>query len=333
MRSGNLGGYLNEYYANYKSWFIITTMIKSHNIVNFEGSSIENAVKSDFGFDIKNAEKITKGYASQVYKANLGDNVVFIRINKDPNVFEVEQLGYKIFEEKSIPVPKIIAYKEKPISIGQPTVIMTSAIGETIGEAKPSQEEKDIIYEHVGQILKKINETKLEGFGPLTVKDNALVGKFTNWEQYCESENERHNKALDFCVENNFVTNEEANKIRNLYREIESIDFGQASLLHKDMHQGHFFVQGTDVTGIIDLGAIMAGDPRYDIAMSLVFQNPRQQEHFKKGYNNDLVNGPMVNKYMITIIIRKLYFRSKQEIKGNIEKLLLPLKEALGKLE
>jgi len=307
-------------------------MIKSHNIVNFEGSSIENAVKSDFGLDIINVEKITKGYASQVYKANLVDNVVFIRINKDPNVFEVEHLGYKIFEEKGIPVPKIIAYKEKPVSIGQPTMIMTSAIGETIGEAKLSQEQNDIIYEQLGEILRKINETKLEGFGQLKVKNNTLIGEFADWKQYCESQNERHNKALDLCVNNNFVTNEEADKIRNIYKEIELLDFGQASLLHKYIYQCHFIVKVTDVTGIIDLGSIMAGDPRYDIAMSLVFQNPRQQEHFKKGYNDDLVNDPMVNKYMITIIIRKLYFRSKQEIKGNIEKLLLPLKSCLNKL-
>jgi aminoglycoside phosphotransferase (APT) family kinase protein len=307
-------------------------MIESHNIVNFEKNSIENFIKSDFGFNIKNAEKITKGYASQVYKADFENNVVFIRINKDPNVFEVEQLGYKIFEEKGIPVPKIIAYKEKPVSIGQPTVIMTSAIGETIGEAKPSQEQEDIIYEQLGEILRKINETKLEGFGQLMVKNNTLVGKYSSWKEYSESQNERNNKALDFCVKNNFVTNEEADKIRGLYKEIELLDFGQASLLHKDIHQSHFFVQGSDVTGIIDLGSIIAGDPRYDMAMSLVFQNPRQQEHFKKGYDNDLVNDPMVNKYMITIMIRKLYFRSKPEIKGNVDILLQPLKDSLSKL-
>jgi aminoglycoside phosphotransferase (APT) family kinase protein len=306
-------------------------MIESHNVAKLEGNSIENAVKSDFDLNIKDAEKITKGYSSQVYKANLDDSIVFVRINKDPNVFEVEQLGYKIFEEKGIPVPKIIAYKEKPVSIGQPTMIMTSAVGQTIDEAKPSQEQSDTIYENVGKILSKINETKLEGFGPLTVKNDVLVGKFANWNEYCESQNEHDNKALNFCVDKNFVTNEEANKIRNLYKEIELLNFGKASLLHKDIHQNHFFVQGSEVTGIIDLGSIMAGDPRYDIALSLVFQKPRQQEHFKKGYG-ELANDPIINKYMATIIIRKLFFRSKQEIQGNVEKLLIPLKETLAKI-
>lgn len=307
-------------------------MIESHNIVNFDGNSIENAVKSDFGLDIKNAEKITKGYASQVYKAELDNNIVFIRINKDPNIFEVEQLGYKLFNEKGIPVPKIIAYKEKPVSIGQPTVIMTSAVGKIIKEAQPTEEQNDTIYENVGQILRKINETKLEGFGPLTVRNNTLVGKFASWKEYYEAQNEYNNRALDFCVQNNFVTNEEADKIRNIYKEIELINFGKASLLHRDMHHVHFFVRGSDVTGVIDLGSIMAGDPRYDIAMSLFFQNPRQQEHFKKGYSGDLVNDPMVDKYLMTIIIRKLYFRSKQEIKGNVDIVIPKLQDALGKI-
>ena len=307
-------------------------MIEAHNLTKLEGNSFERAIRDDFGFDIKNAEKITKGYQSQVYKAKLENEIVFIRINKDPNVFEVEQLAYKIFEEKGVPVPKIISYNEKPTSIGQPTMIMTSAVGENINEAKPSQEQNDIIYENLGEISKKINETKLEGFGQLIVKDDTLIGKFSNWNEYCKSQDEHHKKALDFCVNNNFVKNEEANKIKNLYKEIEQLDFGKASLLHRDMHQNHFFVQGSNIRGIIDLGSLMAGDPRYDIAMSLVFQNPRQQEHFKKGYGK-LAEDPMVNKYMITIIIRKLYFRSKQEIKGNVDVLLSPLKDSLIKLK
>lgn len=308
-------------------------MIEAHNVTKLEGNSFERAIQDDFGFEIKNSEKITKGYQSQVYKANLDNEIVFIRINKDPNVFEVEQLAYKIFEGKGIPVPKIISYKEKPTSIGQPTIIMTSAVGENVNEVKPSQEQNDIIYENLGEILRKINETKLEGFGQLEVKNNTLVGKFSSWNEYCKSQDEHHRRALDFCLNNNFITNEEVDKIKNIYEEIEQLDFVKASLLHRDIHQNHFFVQGTKITGIIDLGSLMAGDPRYDIAMSLVFQNPRQQEHFLKGYNSDLTHDSMVNKYLITILIRKLYFRSKQEIKGNVNALLSPLKDSLIKLK
>jgi aminoglycoside phosphotransferase (APT) family kinase protein len=259
--------------------------------------------------------------------------VVFIRINKDPNVFEVEQIGYKIFEEKGIPAPKIIAYNANPASIGYPTIIMTSAVGTTFGQARLSQGEQDIVYEKLGGLLKKINETKLEGFGQLKVEDNKLVGQFSSWKEYSESQDEYHHRALDFCVENGFVTNQEAEKIIDIYKEIPLSSIGKASLLHRDIHRGHFFVTGTEVTGIIDLGSIMAGDPRYDVAMALVFQDSNQQDYFKKGYHDALVDDPMVNKYMITIFIRKLFFRSRQEIKGNVEVLLLPLKASLEKLQ
>lgn len=306
-------------------------MIEAHNITNLEGNSLEQAVKSDFGLDINNSEKIIKGYSSQVYKAELDGKTVFIRMNKDKNVFEVEQLGYKIFEEQGIPVPKIITYKENPPSIGYPTMIMSGALGKTLGESKLSQEEKNIVYEKVGEFLNKINKTKLKGFGPLRVENSKLVGKFSSWKEYCKSQEEYQNKALDFCLNSKFITNDEASKITKIYEEVFSLDFRDASLLHRDIHQGHFFVEGTNITGIIDLGSIMAGDPRYDIAMGMVFAPKEHQEFLKKGYG-DLANDPIVNKYMITIFVRKIFFRSKEEIKGNVNILLLPLKESLEKI-
>jgi aminoglycoside phosphotransferase (APT) family kinase protein len=306
-------------------------MIEAHNITNLEGNSLENAIKEDFGFEVTNLEKITKGYASQVYKASLEGKEVFIRINKDPNVFEVEEVGYKIFEEKGIPVPKIIAYKENPKSIGYPTMIMSSAEGTVLGEANVSLEQKDIIYEKLGKLLKKIHETKLKGFGSLRVENEKLVGKHSTWKEFSESLEEHHNKAFNFAIKNNLITEEDGKKIQEIYKEISLLDIREASLIHKDMHHGHFFVKGSDITGIIDLGSLKASDPRYDIATSLVFQNQREQEFFKKGYG-ELANDPIVNKHLITILIRKIYFRSKEEIKGNVEILLTKLKDAIQEL-
>lgn len=307
-------------------------MIEAHNITNLEGNSIESAVKTDFGLEINNAGKIEHGYSSEVYKAELGDDTVFIRINKDAKVFNAEVLGYEIFEKQGIPVPKIIAYKEHPQTIRHPAMIMSSAVGTTVGEADLSPEDKDVIYKKLGKLLNKIHETKLDGFGTLKVEDGRIVGEFPTWQAYREKQHRNDLKALDFSKEKNFVTEIETAKIKHVYVELASLDFGKASLLHKDLHQSHFFVKGTEITGVIDLGRILAGDPRYDIAMSLFFQNPRQQENFKKGYG-ELANDPVVNKYLITIAIRKIYFRSRNEVKGDVESLVPRLKEALLKLD
>lgn len=306
-------------------------MLESHNIAKFEDTTIENAIKTDFGLEIKNAEKLNHGYDSQVYKTNLNDETAFIRINKEARVFEAEVLGYETFEQQEIPVPKIIAYKENPPSVGHPTMIMSSAIGTTISEANLTPEDEDIVFEKLGRLLHKINETKLEGYGPLVVKENKLEGQFSTWKDYQEKQQQKYLKDLNFCVEKGYLNDSESEKIKAIYNEIESLDIGKASFLHKDLHSSHFFVQGTDITGVIDLGGIMAGDPRYDVAMSLIFQNPRQQENFKKGYGN-LANDPLVNKYFIVIALGKIRFRSREDIKGDAGSMLPKLEEALKKL-
>lgn len=305
-------------------------MIENHNLISLENESLEKAIWDDFGLEIINTKKIIRGFSNQVYRGNQQEKTVFIRTNKDKNVFEVEQIGYKIFEEQGIPVPKIIAYQENPKSIGFPTIIMSSAEGKIIRESDVSLEQKDVIYENLGKLLKKIHETRIKDFGPMKVYNQQLIGEFSTWRERCESAQKKNNKVLDFSIENKFIKNEEVNKIQEIYKEISLLDFGEASLLHMDLHHEHFFIKDTEITGIIDLGALEAGDPRYDIAMSLIFQNSREQEHFKKGYG-ELSNDPAVNKYFITILIRKIFSRSQRDKKGNIEILLTLLKEALKK--
>ena len=296
-----------------------------------EGNYLENAIKSDFGLDITIAEKITMGYSSQVFRAKLDGKDVFVRINKDSNLFRVEQLGYHILERQGIPVPKIIALDDKPKSIGHPTMIMSAAEGSNLDDMEITKEQKDAIYERVGELLRKINETKVEGYGPLRVKDHELVGEFSSWREYCESQEMYNLKVLDFAIEKGFLTREDYDKVGNIYAEIALLDFGKASLLHRDMHHEHFFVKDGAISGVIDLGLLAAGDPRDDIAVSLSFQNSEQQEYFRRGYGA-LTNDQMVNKYLITMLLRRTYFRSLDEIKGNVDILLPILRKALEKL-
>ena len=109
------------------------------------------------------------------------------------------------------------------------------------------------------------------------------------------------------------------------------MDLEKASLLHTDINIAHIFIEVNEISGVIDLGRLTAGDPRYDIACSLVFQNRREQESFKKGYD-EITNDLMVNKYLIKIVIDKIYFRSKKEINGDVGILISILKDALNKL-
>jgi aminoglycoside phosphotransferase (APT) family kinase protein len=284
--------------------------VKAHNLVNLEGLALEGAIREDFGLEITHTEKVVKGYSSQVYGGKLGDQTVFIRINKDQRVFDVEVLGYEAFKNQGIPVPEIIAYKASPASIGQPTMIMSSAEGVVMAESHSSPEQIEIIYNDLGRLMKRIHEVKLEGFGKLIVKDGALRGESNDWAGYWDSRKKHHDKGLAFLKEKNFASESEIEKIKSIFEEVRSLDIGQASLLHRDMHHAHFFVKGTDITGVIDLGALMAGDPRLDIAVSLVFQTSEEQEYLRNGYG-ELARDPVVDKYLLIILVDKVLFRFK----------------------
>ncbi|KKT86700.1 MAG: hypothetical protein UW86_C0024G0001 [Microgenomates group bacterium GW2011_GWA1_Microgenomates_45_10] len=276
---------------------------------NLERRSLENVIKNDFGIEITKPEKVSKGYSSLVYRAHLGDKVIFIRINKDPRVFGVELLGYKAFKEQGIPVPEVISCLENPPSIGRSTMIMSSAEGIEMREADISPEQSASIYQNLGELLRKIHNIKLKGFGTPRVNNEELEGEFASWKDYWGSKEAHNQIGINFLLRRKLITPDEAKKIEKVYNEIASLDFGQASLLHRDMQYAHLFIKEGKISDIIDLGSLIAGDPRYDIAMSLLFQNSEEQESFKKGYG-ELANDPVVIKYLLIIIVEKILFRS-----------------------
>lgn len=305
---------------------------EKHNIVQLEGDALVQAVKDDFGLQIENPEKIIRGLSNQVYEATYHGEKIYIRINKDANKFKVEIEGYKIFENQGIPVPKVIAFKESPNSIGQPTMILEAAQGKEINKSGLSKTEKEEIYENVGALMKKMHETKLEGYGSLDFADGVLSGRFSSPAEFWKSKDTEHAQVLRFLVENSFISDTEAKKLKQVYEEIAMLDFGVASLLHLDIHSAHIFVEEGKVSGIIDLGGLTSGDPRNDIAMSLIFQNAKEQEAFKRGYG-ELAYDQAVIKYMAVIAARKAQLRTKRGQKQEaVDSALTRLHECLSQL-
>ncbi len=303
----------------------------AHNLVNLEGPALIAAIKNDFDLDITNPEKVINGFNSQVFRAKLGDEIVFIRINKRADKFESEILGYDIFEKIGIPGPKLVAYQRLPETIGQPTMILSAANGVSIREAKLSPEMEEKVYEQLGSMLRKIHEYKIEGYGPLKSSGGKVEGKYRSWAEYYESRNNRHEPALAYLLEKKIITEEEAQVVRRTRQELKSLDVGEASILHQDLNGSHIFVKDGQITGIIDLEKIMAGDPRADIANALVFQADRQQIAFKKGYG-DLANDFVVLKYILVTAAGKVSFRLQQGLPEAAERVLALFKHAFKEI-
>jgi aminoglycoside phosphotransferase (APT) family kinase protein len=284
--------------------------IEAHNLVDLEGQSLVQAVQKDFGINIESPEKVEQGFASQVFRATLSGEVVYIRINKKARIYEAEVLAYPLLEQHGVPVPKVLFYKEKPETIGQPTIILSAAEGRAVSATEISQEQKLILYKDLGKLAHEINKIKLPGYGHLIASPEGLKGQYSSWREQLESRREYFERGINFCLEKEIITLEQADKLKEVFQELSSLDIGQGSFLHYDLSGAHFFTDGQKITGLIDLGDIMSGDPRLEIAVSLIFQNPTTQESFKAGYG-ELANDPMVNKYLLIKCIDKIYFRMK----------------------
>ena len=302
--------------------------VKAHNLVNLEKGELERALQKDFNLLINLQEKIIHGYSSQVYRAILADKIVYVRINKKAEKFEAEILGYELFKKLGIPTPELIAYQRSPTTIGQPTIIISAAEGQALGDVHLSPEDKIVVYKKIGQMMRKIHSIKLPGFGDLKTSGGELQGQFSTWRAYWESTKRHNQKSVDYLLVKNLITREEAKVIKRVHDEIGQSNVGVASLLHKDISQSHVFIKGTDISGVIDFGGIIAGDPRLDIAMSLAFQKTFVSEAFKEGYGAP-ANDPLVLKYLIVIVTDKAAFRHKLALNDGSERVLKILHDTI----
>jgi aminoglycoside phosphotransferase (APT) family kinase protein len=302
-----------------------------HRVIEMSESEFVNAIQKDFGLTISDTERIAKGYSSEVYRATVDDKGVFIRMSRDTDVYPVEIKGYEIFRTLHIPVPDVVAFQAQPPSIGCPTIILSEAHGAELQPETLSPGAEQTIYTEMGNILSRINSIKMHGFGQLHVKGGELKGKYNTWEEYQDALSVRISNALNFLEQNSILDERQIELIKTVHEEIKALEITSAHLLHRDIHSAHVFIEHNQVSGIIDLGGLEAGDPRYDIATSLVYQSPAQQRAFKNGYGA-LANDPLVSKYQLLIVVRKIAFRMKHSSPEFVQKTIDLLKQLSEKI-
>lgn len=284
--------------------------VEAHYIIEIGDSEFINSIEQNFGLKISQVEKVIAGYSSQVYRAQVDDETVFIRINRDPHVFPTEIEGYKIFQELGIPVPRVLAYEAHPSSIGHPTIILSKAEGAELRSAELSVETEEKIYEEIGAIAARIHSVPTMGFGEIHVEEGKLKGEYNTWREHQDAIGDRIESAMKSLTRHALIDENKIELVRSVHEEIAALSVTDSRLLHRDLHSAHVFVKDESVSGIIDLGALTAGDPRYDIATSFVYQSQAQQAAYRKGYG-ELACDPLVKKFEFLIMVRKLAFRLK----------------------
>ena len=292
-------------------------------------SLLKESIEKDFQIEVSDIKKIENGFSNKVYFAKTPEEDVFIRMNRDTRIFPVEIVGYQEFARVGVPVPKVVGYEGNPIHLGYPTIILSRVPGEALNTIELTPEQERDIYSQAGKLLRNIHTIKVDGFGELVAEGGKLKGDAATWQQYwCNKRHERISTEVQYMLEHNFIDQAEADKLLAIGESIQGVEPSESVLLHKDFHGSHIFTDKKTITGIIDLGGIIGGDPRFDVAMSLFFQKPDQQKAFKEGYGKE-AEDPVVEKYIALIAANKVVWRHQGGIIQGSQSALLKLKNYL----
>ncbi|PIR46739.1 MAG: hypothetical protein COV07_02640 [Candidatus Vogelbacteria bacterium CG10_big_fil_rev_8_21_14_0_10_45_14] len=298
-----------------------------------EGQLIE-VVARDFGLNIRDVKSVQKGDSSRVFSAVSDGGEVFIRINRDREAYPTEIAGINLLRQSGIHCPEVLGYRENS-AIGYPAMIERAVDGvlldrfydavDNVDEAKINR-----IARNVGATLKKINDVVTNGYGWPILIEGKLVGKYESWASFWRSNDNLYYRTPDYLAQHKLVPKETITRIIEANDEIGE-ETVSSHFLHNDLHDGHVYIKDEAVLGVIDLGAIMFGDPRFDIAYLLYFTPPKYRQAFIEGYGS-LASDPMINKYMLLIAARKIEYRHEGGFKDRLPDAFTGLEDALKNL-
>lgn len=146
----------------------------------------------------------------------------------------------------------------------------------------PDMEEK-LVYE-MGKTMAKLHEIKVEGFGSFIneeAKNGKLIGRFKNLSDAVLAGLDEN---LERLVKYDVLTQDIANKMRELFVNNKLLDISEAVLVHNDFADWNLLTDGKEITGIIDWDECVGGYGIEEIACWSTFFDPKRLDKFLEGY-------------------------------------------------
>lgn len=214
------------------------------------------------------------------------------------NLMQAEKYFYNLCKQENLPVSNVIVCDTRKKVIDRDYMIVDYIDSIVISEANLSKEEKDILYEQVGNYAYKIQNIKGEKFGRLA---DLVVGKgFSKWSDYIKNDIEQ---IINLHLKYNIFTAEEVEIIMNtIIKYIDILDeIKTPSLTHCDLWEGNILLSRKnnkyEIAAIIDGDRAIFDDAEYEFGCPYM-----TNEFFIKGY------GKEIGKDINSIIRRKIYW-------------------------
>lgn len=287
-----------------------------------ERKFIRTAILHDFGRDVG---EITEIYHD--HKQNdvfLSESAVLRLWKEGQSRFATETWGYQQLHKHAIPAPQVLGFNERPFTLNHPALLLTRVPGTTVCKAAIAEEKKLLLFEQMGALLRKMHMIRIQGFGFLHIEDGEAVGQATSWNDHWNIEYTIPH--IEVLKREGIITPDESTLADRAFSQVKQITLDKASLLHHDIHWNNVITDGESITGIIDLSNSMAGDPHYDIAISLFFQYPNQRDAFKSGYGT-IAYEQEVSLYLLIVSFLKISWRFEQGAKDGVARALARFRE------
>lgn len=235
------------------------------------------------------------GCDSIVLEASSGAKSAFVKVSlqADDGSLRVEKWAHGFARRLGVPAARVLGSGQ--VVGNQPREYLITERVEGLplsGFALPPAEVAAIMAK-AETILSRLHAVRADGYGPVDadrlIRQGCITGRLKTWE---DAVRDRVDGALDFLVRNHVLKRQTAISVsRSLVAHGDLLSYGaRGSLLHGDFHAGHIFVNeiGHKVSGVVDLGNVMVGDPLWDRATFIVMSKTPTLE---TGYQLDSYAG------------------------------------------
>ncbi len=247
--------------------------------------TVSGAVKEATGQNITNLHRVIAGEINEVYEVNTENGDYFMRISRHGKTdYSGERWALDMALANGVVAPKMIDMGE----ISDEGTILKYCIEERVpgesmsslmDEGRLTQSQIDTIGYEAGVVLAKLHEIRTQGFGKIS-KDGK--GTYQNWSEYVLKYVNRNNQDLYENATKCGIAIHEIKLAIDILKQFQSLyDTVTPRLIHCDYRPKHFMVSEGKLSGVIDFGSCMSGDPVCDFAWEIYHHN---RDWIKKGY-------------------------------------------------
>jgi Ser/Thr protein kinase RdoA (MazF antagonist) len=219
-------------------------------------------ISARLGVEVASARQVSAFAGNQVFELRLRDRVAYLKLAQGADARRITGREVAVLEYvrcRGVPAPTVEASDLTGEVTGVPCAILADVGGNPLTGAEPE-------FRQVGTHLRRLHEIRAIGFGDVSAGEN-VVGDDSSWRQTLERPAVGLLPAVDAGLIEAELLARARNAIDRFDVDLDGLD--HVRLIHADICPRHVYAADSSITGIIDWGDAMAGDPAFDFGRLL----------------------------------------------------------------